>query len=59
MENLWSCYHVIKTAAQEGKKLNVLRVVSENDPIVPFSTIDVDLSRKALSKCIVLKRGGQ
>ena len=58
MENLWSCRNIIVDAAESGTKLNVLRVVSENDPIVPFSTIDVTASKKALTKCLVLKRGG-
>ena len=58
MEHLWSCRHVIANATKKGKRLNVLRVISENDPIVPFTTIDVGLSREALLKCIVLKRGG-
>ena len=58
MEDLWSCRKTIVDAAENGEQLNVLRVISENDPIVPFSTIDVNASRNALAHCIVLKRGG-
>ena len=57
MERLWSCREIIQDAASAGR-LRVLRVIAKNDPIVPFATIDVELSRRALDRCIVMERGG-